>query len=97
MLAQKNSRTEYYLLSFFGRANYTYSDKYMFTFTLRRDGTSRFQNNKWGTFPSVALGWNIANEDFLKENKILSNLKLRLSWGQTGQQDLNEGNYPSLA
>ena len=97
VLAQKNSRTEYYLVSFFGRANYTYSDKYMFTFTLRRDGTSRFQNNKWGTFPSVALGWNIANEDFLKENKILSNLKLRLSWGQTGQQDLNEGNYPSLA
>ncbi len=96
-LSESISRTEYYLVSFFGRANYTYSDKYMFTFTLRRDGTSRFQNNKWGLFPSVALGWNIANESFLKDNKVLSNLKLRLSWGQTGQQDLNAGNYPTLA
>ncbi|MCD8182666.1 MAG: TonB-dependent receptor [Bacteroides sp.] len=96
-LSESISRTEYYLVSFFGRANYTYSDKYMFTFTVRRDGTSRFQNNKWGLFPSVALGWNIANESFLKDNKVLSNLKLRLSWGQTGQQDLNAGNYPTLA
>ncbi len=96
-LSESISRTEYYLVSFFGRANYTYSDKYMFTFTLRRDGTSRFQNNKWGLFPSVALGWNIANESFLKDNEVLSNLKLRLSWGQTGQQDLNAGNYPTLA
>lgn len=97
VLESKTPRTEYYLVSFFGRANYTYSDKYMMTFTLRRDGTSRFQNNKWGTFPSVALGWNIANESFLKENNVLSALKLRLSWGETGQQDLNKGNYPTLA
>lgn len=96
-LSESIFKTEYYLVSFFGRANYVYSDKYLFTFTLRRDGTSRFQNNKWGTFPSVALGWNISNESFLKENKVLSNLKLRLSWGETGQQDLNAGNYPTLA
>lgn len=97
LLADSHTKTEYYLVSFFGRANYTYLDKYLFTFTLRRDGTSRFPNNKWGTFPSLALGWNIANEDFLKDSKVLSNLKLRLSWGQTGQQDLNAGNYPALA
>lgn len=97
ILEDKVSKTEYFLVSFFGRANYTYADKYMFTFTLRRDGTSRFQNNKWGTFPSVALGWNIGNENFLKENNTISAMKLRLSWGQTGQQDLNAGNYPTLA
>ena len=97
VLEDKVSKSEYYLVSFFGRANYTYADKYMLTFTLRRDGTSRFQNNKWGTFPSVALGWNIGNENFLKENNTISAMKLRLSWGQTGQQDLNAGNYPTLA
>jgi len=97
VLEDKTSKTEYFLVSFFGRANYTFADKYMFTFTLRRDGTSRFQKNKWGTFPSVALGWNIGNEEFLKDNQTISNMKLRLSWGQTGQQDLNAGNYPTLA
>ena len=97
VLEDKLSRSEYFLVSFFGRANYTLADKYMFTFTLRRDGTSRFQNNKWGTFPSVALGWNIAKERFLADSSVLSALKLRLSWGQTGQQDLNAGNYPTLA
>ena len=86
VLEDKTSKTEYFLVSFFGRANYTFADKYMFTFTLRRDGTSRFQKNKWGTFPSVALGWNIGNEEFLKDNEVISALKLRLSWGQTGQQ-----------
>lgn len=97
VLEDKLSRSEYFLVSFFGRANYTLADKYMFTFTLRRDGTSRFRNNKWGTFPSVALGWNIAKERFLADSSVLSALKLRLSWGQTGQQDLNAGNYPTLA
>ena len=69
----------------------------MATVTVREDGTSRFQNNKWGLFPSVALGWNIKGEQFLKNEKAVSNLKLRLSWGQTGQQDLNAGDYPTLA
>ena len=91
------SKTEYFLISFFGRANYSFKNRYMLTATIRRDGTSRFSNHHWGLFPSVALGWNIINENFLKNNGVLSDLKLRLSWGQTGQQDLNEGNYPTLA
>lgn len=93
----RTSKTEYFLVSFFGRVNYSYDNRYMITATLRNDGTSRFPNNKWGLFPSVALGWNIRNEAFLRDSDVLSALKLRLSWGQTGQQDLNAGNYPSLA
>ena len=88
---------ELYLISFFGRLNYNYDDRYMITATFRADGTSRFSNNKWGLFPSVALGWNIKNESFLKDVKALSALKLRLSYGQTGQQDLGSGYYPTLA
>lgn len=95
-LADTPFATEYYLVSFFGRFNYGFGDKYLLTATIRRDGTSRFQNNKWGLFPSVAFAWNIKNEGFLKEQDALSTAKLRLSWGQTGQQDLNAGNYPTL-
>ena len=91
------SKTESYLVSFYGRLNYTLKDRYLLTFTLREDGTSRFQNNKWGLFPSVALAWRISEESFLKNNDVLSNLKLRLGWGQTGQQEINAGDYPSLA
>ena len=87
---------ELYLVSFFGRVNYSYDNRYMLTATLRRDGTSRFQNNKWGLFPSVALGWNIANEGFLKDNETLTTLKLRASWGQTGQQGVG-GYYDSMS
>lgn len=90
-------KTEYFLVSFFGRVNYSFDDRYLLTATLRRDGTSRFANNKWGLFPSVALSWNVKNESFLKDVEPLSALKVRVSWGQTGQQDLNAGNYPSLA
>ena len=87
---------EYFLISFFGRFNYSFGDKYLITATLRRDGTSRFQSNKWGLFPSVALGWNIKNENFLKNVDKLSTLKLRASWGQTGQQDVG-GYYDTFA
>ena len=90
-------KTEYFLVSFFGRVNYSFDDRYLITATLRRDGTSRFANNKWGLFPSVAVSWNIKNEKFMDGIQALSALKLRASWGQTGQQDLNAGNYPSLA
>ena len=90
-------KTEYFLVSFFGRVNYSYDNRYLLTATVRRDGTSRFANNKWGLFPSVAASWNIKNEPFMKDAGSLSALKLRLSWGKTGQQDLNAGNYPSLA
>ena len=76
------------LQSFFVRLNYTYLDKYLLTATMRADGSSRFgENNKYGYFPSVALGWNIGREDFMANNDLFSNLKLRASWGQTGNQD----------
>ena len=88
---------ELFLVSFFGRANYSYDNRYMLTATVRADGTSRFSNNKWGIFPSVAFGWNIKNEKFLKGSDKLSTLKLRLSYGETGQQDLGSGYYPTLA
>lgn len=97
VLKDNKFMTEYFLISFFGRLNYSYDNRYLITASIRRDGTSRFQKNKWGLFPAVALGWNIANEPWLKDNKTLSTMKLRLSWGQTGQQDLNAGNYPTLA
>lgn len=86
------------LLSFFGRVNYTLLDRYLFTFTLRGDATSRFsEDNRWGTFPSVALGWKISEEPFMKKTKdVLNELKLRLGWGITGQQDIGDY-YPYLA
>lgn len=91
-------KTESYLVSFFGRLNYTLLDRYLFTFTLRNDGSSRFsKDNRWGVFPSVALAWRLNEEAFLKDTKWLSDLKLRLGWGVTGQQNLNNGDYPYLA
>jgi len=96
LLSESNPAGELFLVSFFGRLNYSYDNRYMITATLRRDGTSRFSNNKWGLFPSVALGWNIANEKFLKGNDVLTTLKLRLSWGQTGQQGVG-GFYDTQA
>jgi iron complex outermembrane receptor protein len=89
--------TENYLVSFFGRVNYTLADKYLLTFTLREDGSSRFaEKNRWGTFPSVALAWKIKDESFLKNVKAVTNLKLRLGWGITGQQDIGN-DYPAQA
>jgi len=89
-------KTESYLVSFYGRLNYTLMDRYLLTFTLRDDGTSRFQNNKWGLFPSAALAWRISEEPFMKNVDWLSNLKLRLGYGITGQQNINQGDYPSI-
>ncbi|HET6766124.1 MAG TPA: SusC/RagA family TonB-linked outer membrane protein [Chitinophagaceae bacterium] len=85
-----NPTTE--LQSFFGRAIVNYKDKYLITGTLRADGSTRFgENNKYGYFPSVGVAWNVSREDFLANNDILSNLKLRLSWGQTGNQEFPSG------
>ncbi len=95
-ISDNHGKGEYFLISFFGRLNYSFADRYLITATLRRDGTSRFQNNKWGLFPSVALGWNVMNEPFMKNAKDLSTLKLRLSWGQTGQQAVG-GYYDTFA
>lgn len=84
------------LLSYYARLNYTYDSRYMLTATIRRDGTSRFDaSTRWGTFPSVALGWRVTEESFLKDNAVLSNLKIRASFGITGQQD-GIGNYGHL-
>lgn len=76
------------LQSFFGRVNYVYDEKYLFTATFRADGSSKFgDNNKYGYFPSFALGWNVSKEDFMA-NSIFDNLKVRTSWGQTGNQEI---------
>lgn len=81
------------LISYYGRVNYSLQQKYMVTATLRTDGTSRFsEDNRWGTFPSVALGWRLSEEGFLSGSDVLSNLKLRVSYGITGQQE-GIGNY----
>lgn len=81
------------LLSYYARLNYTFDSRYMLTATVRRDGTSRFDSDtRWGTFPSVALAWRVTEESFLKDNPVLSNLKIRASYGITGQQD-GIGNY----
>ena len=79
------------LVSFFGKINYTYDDKYLASFTIRRDGSSRFgSNNQYGTFPSVSAGWRISQEKFMEGTKgWLDNLKLRYSWGQTGNQEIS--------
>ena len=81
-------KTENYLVSFFGRMNYTLMDRYMLTATVRRDGSSRFKDH-WSTFPSVALAWRVSEEPFLRNVKAVSDLKVRLGWGKTGQQDVN--------
>ena len=89
---------EYYLMSFFGRANFSILSRYLFTVTYRADASSRFgPNNKWGHFPSAAFAWNIKEEKFLKNVAPVSALKLRLGWGRTGQQDIGSDYYPYLA
>ena len=80
----------YTLVSFFGKANYTYDDRYLASVTMRYDGSSRFgKNNRYGTFPSFSAGWRITEESFMKSVKWLENLKLRASWGMTGNQEIN--------
>ena len=73
------------LMSFFGRANYSYKNRYLFTATLRADASSKLNpDDRWGYFPSVALAWNVSNENFLKDNKTLNELKLRFGYGEVG-------------
>lgn len=91
------NRQENYLVSFYGRINYSIASKYLLTVTLRGDGSSKFsEDNRWGIFPSAALAWNIAEEKFLKDSRAVSALKLRAGYGQTGQQEIGE-NYGYLA
>jgi len=96
-------KNENYLVSFFGRANYAFKGKYIVTATLRDDGSSRFSSkNRWGLFPAVGVTWNMKDESFLSSVEVLSDFRLRASYGITGQQDLgtslnNSANYPYLS
>jgi iron complex outermembrane receptor protein len=88
-------KTESYLVSFFGRINYVYDNRYLFTATLRNDGTSRFSpENRWGLFPSFAAAWRISEEAFMFKQGLFSDLRLRLGYGITGQQNIGMGDYP---
>lgn len=88
------SANHYALLSYFGRVNYNFNNRYLFAFNVRRDGSSRFaEDNRWGVFPSVSLGWNLTNESFFPKIDQLTRLKLRGSWGQLGNQAINK-NFP---
>ncbi len=90
--------TEYYLLSYFGRVNYSLKDKYLLTATLRNDATSRFApENRWGLFPAASVAWRINKEAFLSDSRVVSDLKLRLGYGVTGQQDIYGSDYPYIA
>ena len=90
-------KTENYLVSFFGRLNYSLLDRYLFTFTIRDDGSSRFhKDQRWGVFPSAALAWKIKEEPILRDVKAISDMKLRLGWGKTGQQE-GIGDYSYFA
>ena len=89
---QHGNASEWAIMSYLGRVNYSFADKYYLTGTIRRDGSSRFGvDNRWGWFPSAALAWRISNENFLKDSKTINNLKLRLGYGITGNQEI--GNY----
>lgn len=90
-------KNEYFLVSFFGRLNYTAFDKYLLTFTLRDDGSSRFStDNRWGLFPAVALAWKLTEESFIGKSDLVNDLKLRFSWGKAGQQDVGNNYYPYI-
>ena len=90
-------KSQHTLLSMFGRVNYSFDDRYLLTGSVRRDGSSRFsEDNRWGWFPAAAFAWRISRESFLRDSKTISDLKLRLGWGKTGQQDVGN-DYPYLA
>ncbi|HBG42289.1 MAG TPA: hypothetical protein DDW85_12920 [Porphyromonadaceae bacterium] len=92
----EKDKPQHTLISFYGRINYNLLDRYLFTATVRQDGSSRFgKDNRWGTFPSLAFAWRVNEESFLRNVDVLSNLKLRLGWGVTGQQEI--GNYEYIA
>jgi len=84
------------LMSYFGRAFYSFEDRYLVTTTLRRDGSSKFaEGNRWGWFPSAALAWKVSNESFLKDNDVINNFKLRFGWGMVGNQNVSNYAYTS--
>jgi TonB-linked SusC/RagA family outer membrane protein len=90
VLAVQSGLVQWTINSFMGRVNYSFNDKYLLTATLRRDGSSRFgENTKYGNFPGIAVGWNITNEDFMKNVTVIDMLKLRGGWGKVGNQGVN--------
>lgn len=92
----KGNRSDYVMQSYFGRLLYDYDNKYLFTATIRRDGSSNFApSNRYGNFPSVSAGWNVDREGFFLENKVVNNLKLRASWGQNGNDQIPAFSYMS--
>ncbi|RZK29353.1 MAG: TonB-dependent receptor, partial [Hymenobacter sp.] len=98
--AQNPYKTQYTLLSFFGRVNYNYQEKYLLTGTFRRDASSHFSpSTRWGNFPAASVAWRLNKESFLAASSVVSELKLRASYGVTGQQDITgvAGDYPYLA
>ncbi|MDR2921380.1 MAG: TonB-dependent receptor [Tannerella sp.] len=96
MYSLTSEESEYSMISYLGRLNYVYDDRYLFTATLRRDGSSRFgKNRKWGTFPSASIGWRISEEGFMENVEKISDLKLRASFGISGNNRI--GNYSSIA
>ena len=85
-----SSYSKWVLLSYLGRVNYSYNDKYLFTASIRRDGSSRYsKNNQWANFPSAAFAWKVANEDFLKGSNVISDMKVRASYGLSGNTSIN--------
>lgn len=93
----EGTRTEYNRLSYFGRINYSFKDRYLLQVTVRRDGSSKFgPDSRWGTFPSVAAGWRLSEEEFFPKTDVISNLKIRGSWGQLGNENVLK-NYEYLA
>ena len=95
MYALTSDESEYSMISYLGRFNYVYDNRYMLTTTLRSDGSSRFgKNTKWGTFPSVSLGWRISQEKFMQNVKQISDLKIRASFGISGNNRI--GNYSAV-
>ncbi len=91
------SGSSYTLFSLFGKIDYQLMNKYLVSFTLRRDGSSRFSDkNRWGTFPAFSLGWRLSEEDFIRDLNIFSDLKLRYGWGQNGNQEIDNYAYMSI-
>ncbi len=93
----KGFKNDNSISSVFGRVFFSYDDRYLLTATIRRDGSSKFaDDNRWGWFPSAALAWKVANEGFFPEQDVLTNAKLRLGWGQTGNQNVSDWAYMSI-
>jgi TonB-linked SusC/RagA family outer membrane protein len=89
-----SNRTEYALISYIGRANYDYNQKYLISASIRRDGGSRFgPDHKWGIFPSLSVGWRVSQEEFMKSLAAVSDLKLRASYGETGNNNIGDYRY----